>query len=135
MNAAKFRADFPEFADVAQYPDAQVNYWLGFGELMLRPERWGTALPYGLGFFAAHNLALWRQDMNAVSRPGVPGTPGLSTGATSSKTVDKVSVSYDQSAGLVEGAGHWNLTVYGKQFIQMSRMMGAGGIQLPAGLP
>lgn len=127
MDAAKFRASFPEFADAEQYPDPQVNYWLEFGVLMLRPQRWGEALRYGLEFFAAHNLALWRQDMNAARKGGVPG---LSTGATSSKAVDKVSVSYDQNVGLVEGAGHWNLTIYGKQFIQLARMMGAGGVQL-----
>lgn len=127
MDAAKFRANFPEFADAAQYPDTQVNYWLEFGALMLRPQRWGEALSYGLEFFAAHNLALWRQDMNAARKGGVPG---LSMGATSSKAVDKVSVSYDQNVGLVEGAGHWNLTIYGKQFIQFARMMGAGGVQL-----
>lgn len=127
MDAAIFREHFPEFADLAQYPDAQVDYWLGFGVLMLRPQRWGEALSYGLELFAAHNLALWRQDMNAANRGGVPG---LSIGAQSSKAVDKVSVSYDQNVGLVEGAGHWNLTIYGKQFIQMARMMGAGGIQL-----
>lgn len=127
MDAAKFRVDFPEFADTAQYPDAQIDYWFDFGKLILRPERWGEALSYGLQFFAAHNLALWRQDMNAARKGGVPGS---ATGAQSSKAVDKVSVSYDQSVGLVEGAGHWNLTVYGKQFIQMARMMGAGGVQL-----
>lgn len=130
MDAAKLREAFPEFADATQYPDAQVNYWLDFGKLMLRPERWKEALPYGLVLFAAHNLALWRQDMNAVNRSGIPGVPGLSSGATTSKSVDKVSVSYDQNVGLIEGAGHWNLTVYGKRFIQMARMMGAGGIQL-----
>lgn len=127
MDAAKFRADFPEFADAAQYPDEQVNFWLGFWILMLRPQRWGEALSYRLELFAAHNLALWRQDMNAARKGGVPG---LSTGAKSAKAVDKVSVSYDQNVGLVEGAGHWNLTTYGKHFIQMARMMGAGGIQL-----
>ena len=127
MEAADFRDHFPEFADMTKYPDAQVNYWLGFAKLMLRPQRWGEALNYGLELFAAHNLALWRQDMNAANKGGVPG---LSTGAQSSKAVDKVSVSYDQNVGLVEGAGHWNLTIYGKQFIQMARMMGAGDIQL-----
>jgi hypothetical protein len=28
MDIATFRADFPEFASVPLYPDAQVTYWL-----------------------------------------------------------------------------------------------------------
>lgn len=127
MDVARFRADFPQFADPARYPDPQVSYWLELGLLMLRVQRWGEALDYGLALFAAHNLALWRQDINAAEKGGIPG---LNTGAQTAKAVDKVSVSYDQNTGLVEAAGHWNLTIYGKQFIQLARMMGAGGIQL-----
>ncbi|ECC3368559.1 TPA: DUF4054 domain-containing protein, partial [Escherichia coli] len=48
----------------------------------------------------------------------------------SSKSVDKVSVSYDTSATLNPDAGFWNNTRYGAEFYQLITMFGAGGRQL-----
>jgi len=122
VDAAKFRQDFPEFADTTKYPDAMVNFWLGFAVLMLNADRWGAALDYGVELMVAHEVTL-----AAASKAG---KPGAILAPQSSKTVDKVSVSYDTSAVKLENAGHWAGTSYGMQFFQMARMMGAGGVQL-----
>ncbi len=127
MSSTTFRANYPEFADVTKYPESQVNFYLTLGGKLLRPIRWGSLLDTGIELFTAHNVAL-----EAVAQRGASAgqVPGLSTGAVASKSIDKVSVSYDTNAGIVTNAGHWNLTIYGTRFLQLMRMAGTGGVQL-----
>ena len=127
MDAATFRSDFPEFTDSNRFPDAQVNFWLGLGEKLLPENRWADLRGQGLELFVAHNLVLAAQAGKATASGGLPGA---SSGVTSSKSVDKVSVSYDTGASLIDGAGHWNLTNYGTRLLWVARMIGAGGVQL-----
>lgn len=128
VTPASFRANFPEFASTADYLDATVSYWLGIGVRMLRPDRWVDLLGHGLELFTAHHIAIVRQAFRAAS---AGGTPGANAGVVTSKTVDKVSVSYDAGSSTLDaGAGHWNATTYGVQFLQLARMAGSGGWQL-----
>lgn len=127
MDIATFRADFPEFADEATFPDSTVTYWLTLAGKLLNIERWADLLDNGLELFVAHNIVLERQ---AAASAATGATPGITTGAVSAKGVDKVTVSYDTSAGMDLEAGHWNLTHYGARFIRLARMIGTGGIQL-----
>lgn len=127
VTSTSFRADLPEFSDITRFPDATVNFWLGIGTKLLDATRWGDLLDFGLELFTAHNLSLSLQGVQSAS---TGNAPGIQTGAVSGKSVDKVSVSYDSSAGLIEGAGNYNLTTYGTRFIQLANMIGAGGIQL-----
>ena len=128
VTPASFREHFPEFADAVIYPDATVSYWLGIGVKMLRADRWADLLDNGLELFTAHHTALARQAVQSSSSGAVPGA---NTGVVTGKTVDKVSVSYDAgSTTLDAGAGHWNATTYGVQFLQLARMAGSGGWQL-----
>lgn len=130
MTSAQFRADFPEFSSTAVFPDSGVNYWLNIATLMLNASRWGNLLDLGTELFIAHNIVLEAQ---AQQTSTVGGLPGLNRGAISAESVDKVSLSYDTNATLELEAGHWNLTVFGTRFIHLSRMMGAGPIQVGAG--
>ncbi|MCX5516229.1 DUF4054 domain-containing protein [Kaistia algarum] len=122
-----FLAHFPEFADQDVFRTETIQFWLDLAAQMLPADRWGTVLDTGIELYAAHNVALagpaYRAGQNG-------GSPGQSSGPVASKTVDKVSVSYDTGAGTLEGAGAWNLTTYGVRFQQLARMFGAGGIQL-----
>lgn len=127
VTASSFYADFPEFADVEAYPESTVSFWLALAVKLLDPCRWGDLLDVGTELFVAHNLTLDARNRKAASAGGIPGA---SSGVMSSKTVDKVSVSYDTAIAGVEGAGHWNLTTYGTRYIQLARMVGAGGVQL-----
>lgn len=127
MDAATFRTDFPEFADATAYPDAAVNFQINLATLRMPEDRWQDLLPYGIELFTAHYLAVARKNIQTASAGGVPGG-GM--GVVNSKTVDKVSVSYDTALASLEGGGHWNLTSYGVQYLQLARMIGAGGIQL-----
>lgn len=128
VTPTSFRSNLTEFASTAIYPDTMVSYWLGIGVKMLRPERWGDLLDHGLELFTAHHIALARQAVESAAAGGVPGS---NTGVVTSEAVDKVSVSYDAgSTTLGTGAGHWNATIYGVQFLQLTRMAGSGGWQL-----
>lgn len=127
MDAAQFRTDFPEFSDTAAYPDSGVTYWLRIAGLLMDTLKWGDLYDVGTELFIAHNLVLERQAQKSAATGAVPGQ---SQGPTSSKTVDKVSVSYDTNAGIVKDAGHWNLTTYGTRYMGLVNMIGAGGMQV-----
>lgn len=120
-----FRTDFPEFTDTTIYPTSSVNFWLSYAVLLLNAQRWSTVVNLGAELYIAHNLVL-EAKAQAEAANGAP--PGVTTGPIAGKSVDKVSINYDVNAGIVPDAGHWNLTIYGTRFIQMSRMFGAGPI-------
>lgn len=124
MDTATFRQHFPEFADVSVFPDSQIEYWSGIGELMLRVEAWADLYDHGLELFTSHHLVLARKNQKAAAGGGEMGT---NTGAMSSKSIDKVSASFDTGSSTLDDAGHWNLTTYGTQFKMLSDMVGSGG--------
>lgn len=127
---AAFRALFPEFANSTTYPDATVSAWSAMAGKLLSAERWGDLADLGTGLFIAHNLVLATRDAAASSKGGVSGASG---GVVASKSVDKVSVSYDTGATTVADGGAWNLTTYGVRYLQLARMVGAGGLQISPG--
>ena len=128
FDIAAFRAAFPEFGDAARFPDSQVTFWAGLAELSLAERRWGGFYPYGLQLFVAHFLALAAQNAAEGAGGGIPGTGG--SGNISSKKVGEVQVTYSQSTGDVDGGGEWNATSYGKQYLELMRLIGHGCYQL-----
>ncbi|MBV8159131.1 MAG: DUF4054 domain-containing protein [Dyella sp.] len=127
MTPEQFRQDFPEFNDTTKYPDATVQLWLTVSISLVNPDRWGVLTDQGIELVTAHHLALAKRDQDAAA---AGGTPGEVKGPTSSKSVDKVSVSYDTGAVTLQDAGFWNQTTYGVRFLTIARAMGAGGLQL-----
>lgn len=127
MNLSQFRTDFPEFADTARFPDAMLTLWAGVGEQRISAERFDTLYGTAVALFAAHNLVLAVSNRLVAAQGGVPGSTG---GIISSKSVGDVSVSYDTGAAMEPNAGHWNATTYGRQYIQLARLMGGGCVQL-----
>lgn len=124
MDTATFKTIFPEFSATA---DPTITFFITVGEGLLNAERWDDQLDYGLALFTAHHVAIANKDYTA----SVAGAaPGAVQGVVTSKSVDKVSVSYDGTLGSYEGAGFWNQTNYGVRFYQLARMVGAGGYQL-----
>lgn len=131
MDVATFRANFAEFNSTTAYPDSLINFWLGVGGRQLNTCQWGNMLDDGLQLFTAHHVTIAARDKKTAA---FGGAPGGNSGPLASKAVDKVSASYDTTAAIEEGAGHWNLTTYGTQFIRLAKMLGAGGIQLGGSL-
>ena len=76
-----------------------------------------------MGLFIAHWLALYLQTADDP-------LAGDTTGLISSKSVDGVSVSYDNNAVAadMEGFGMYKATSYGEQLVTFAKMMGLGGL-------
>lgn len=127
MDNAKFRTDFPEFASPEKYPDSLLTFWGGVAELQVRECVWKRMQPVGVELYVAHVITLEAQNSQAAQ---VGGAPGMSGGVASSKTVDRASITFDAANTAEKDAGWWNLTNYGKQFIRLARIFGAGAIQL-----
>lgn len=127
MDIPAFRAAFPEFADTATYPKEMVKLWSDFAELNVSSCRWKENTVMGVRLLTAHELVLAGKDLETAA---IGGTPGQASGPANSKTVGSVSVGYDSQATSEQKAGYFNLTTYGKQYFRLSRMYGAGAIQL-----
>lgn len=127
FDIAAFRKSFPEFASTEVYPTSQVQLWVNLASAQLDSTLWGTQWTIGVSLYVAHELTLASQNARAAA---VGGSPGQQGGIASSKTVGSVSVGYDPSSTTEKDAGYWNLTTYGKQFIRLVRIFGAGCYQL-----
>jgi hypothetical protein len=127
MTPDQFRADFPEFANTTKYPDSMVNLWLKVSTSLVNSARWEELTDIGIELLTAHHLTIASRDATAGAAGGSGG--GIS-GPVASKSVDKVSVSYNTAATMYEGEAFFNMTGYGIRYLSMARMFGAGGVQL-----
>lgn len=126
MEVATFREDLPEFADVATFPGSLISFWADIAEKMVA-DRWGTLREKAVELYVAHNVVLSAGSRKTAAAGGMPGGSG---GIASSKTVGSVSVSYDTTSAMLKDAGHWNQTSYGRQYVALGRLIGAGCVQL-----
>lgn len=127
MDLAQFRLDFPEFSDTSRFPNSSLTFWSGMGERLISADRFGDLYNQAVELFTAHNITLAAQNAAASAAGGLPGGAG---GPISSKAVGSVNVSYDNASVMLPNAGHWNQTVYGRQYIQLVRLIGQGAYQL-----
>jgi hypothetical protein len=122
-----FREAFPEFADIAKYPDAMISFWASLAEAQVNPKRWKNQTLTGIQLYVAHEITVASQNLRAGS---IGGTPGASAGPVNSKTVGSVTASYDTAQIAERDGGYWNLTNYGRQFLRLARIFGSGAVQL-----
>jgi hypothetical protein len=127
FDAGLFRTQFPEFADKVAYPDQQIAVWSALASAQVSTTRWGTQWQLGVSLYVAHELVLAQQAEKTAKVGGAPGTFG---GVATTKTVGSATVGYDAAGTAEKDAGYWNLTNYGKQFIRLARVFGAGCVQL-----
>ena len=125
----EFRESFPQFT-VELFPDGRVLFALALAEKQLSAERWGDWWADGCCLHAAHHLTLER-----AATKSQDGTGGMDAAAgpvvSVSKSVGGVSKSESRAGAAATGnigAGHWNDTIYGKQYWQMAQLVGAGGV-------
>ena len=122
-----FRRDFPQFTDATKYPDPVIKFRLNLADTLIDGSAMGDMFPYLVELFVAHYMVLHAADTMSGA---LGGAGGATSGVVSSKSVDKVSVSYDNSSTLNPDAGFWNFSRYGAEFWQMILLFGYGGIQL-----
>ena len=89
-----------------------------------------TKADYAIELFAAHQIVLEKQAVDAAQAGGDPGTK---IGVITSKGVGGVSVSYDVSSIVEEGGGYWNQTIWGMRFWRLAKAVSGGPIQLGIG--
>ncbi|EMN1953301.1 TPA: DUF4054 domain-containing protein [Citrobacter koseri] len=124
----KFRTDFPQFSDETKYPTPMIQARISLADVLMSESRFGEDIfPYVVELFVAHYMALYAADQRGTAA-GSAG--GANSGVQTSKSVDKVSVSYDASVTLNPDAGFWNNTRYGSEFWEYLMIFGAGAIQL-----
>jgi hypothetical protein len=128
IDVATFRTNFPEFADMVQFPDASVQFYLNLGYLLLNPARWVDVLDYGVQLFTSHSLVIYRRNVAAAASGGIPGQPPT---FVTGKTVGSISVNYTVAQQVYfDNWGAFNLTSYGLDFAFLAQMAGMGGDQL-----
>ena len=127
MDPNQFRLDFPEFANATVYPNSVLLFWSTVAASLIDANRWGPLFTQGMELFVAHNVALQQAGIVAAANGGIPGG---ANGVISSKKVGDVSVNYDNADVMLPNAGHWNQTTYGRQYLQMARLLGGGCYQL-----
>lgn len=135
ISYAQFTADYPEFATATQ---AQFNLYQNRAGQHLSTPGWGqpatnptdpsqyTQYDIGMELVIAHFLARAQMRAKTVAAGGVP----LGKGVISAESVGPASVSYDTASATEEDAGHWNETDYGREFVQMARLVGAAPMQV-----
>lgn len=123
----QFRAAVPAMADVYRFPDPSIQIWLDAADARMNADRWGDLYTVGACMFAAHFVS---GDTLMLKEGTRGGAPGLRSGAITSESGDSVSVSFDTSGTNIDGDGHWNQTIYGKRFKELSRLVGAGPVQV-----
>ena len=131
ITADIFVGNFPEFGNTARFPPTQISFWLNQAYAQLDACRWDTALDYGAQLFAAHNLVLSDRAAQAAAKDA---SIGDAANPVQTKTVGGVTVTFDTTAGSIEGAGQWNATSYGQRFYALMRGISAGP-QLILGRP
>lgn len=122
-----FRTALPEFVDSGKYPDAMIRTWAALACAMVNPRRWRSQTLLGIRLYVAHEITL---EAKSIAAAAIGGTPGQQTGTLNSKAVGSVNVGYDTQSTVEKDAGWWNLTTYGRQFIRLARIFGAGVVQL-----
>jgi hypothetical protein len=127
MDIAAFRTSLPEFSDPTAYPNSMITFWSGLGEKLIDADRAGAVFTECLYLFTAHNIALASRQVKTAATGGALAGAG---GAVSSKAVGSASVSYDTAGAMEPDAGHWNQTIYGRQYVRLIRLVGMGCVQL-----
>lgn len=130
MTPTEFRTLLPAFSDVTAYPNDFLQVWLDISAQLVNAERWGELTNLGIALRTAHEISIEKRAADVTAAGGVPGAV---QGAMSSKSAGGVSVSYDVSSTTEKDAGYWNATSYGQRYYRMSRMMGAGPVQVGTG--
>lgn len=121
-----FREAYPEFNDADKYPDAMIESWAAVAQLQVSSTRWKSQYLLGVNLYVAHEITLQAQQQASAGAGGAPSGP---SGMVNSKTVGSVTVAFDTASAAEKDAGHWNLTMYGRQFIRLARIFGAGPVQ------
>lgn len=127
MDIAQFRLDFPQFTNTSTYTNSMCTYWSTLAEKLHAEDRFGDVYTNIIELYTAHCITLQAAEIATANQGGFPA--GMA-GAVTSKTVGDVSVAYDSQYSFENNAGWFNSTLYGRQYLQLAKMYGKGGIMV-----
>lgn len=131
MTTDRFLEIFPEFDNSEYYPCDRIQLWLTMAGQQVSSTRWATMAELGISLWTAHYLVMDKQSYDsAVANE----TPGLNEGTLGSVSTGSVSSTWNTATTAIAGDGHWNKTTYGTRYRELSRMFGAGGLQMSPGI-
>lgn len=114
FTVAQFKTDFNEFN---AYPDTLVQKYLTLSYKLVNEALWCELYSDGIFLLTAHYLVIFNPSGS------VAFDSGFNSSVVSSKSVKGVSVSFDNSIGMDAEANQYNLTVYGQQYFQLSKLL------------
>lgn len=117
----QFIGFFPSFK---KEPQELVEVYLNQALNYVSKGRFCNQWVFAVCLVAAHLITIFQ-------RAGEGGSGG-GIGVVTSKSVGSVSVGVEL-AGVTDGAGDWNLTIYGQEFWKLCQIFGIGGTQYGAG--
>jgi hypothetical protein len=125
----QFRENFPEFSHSSPeiFEDSLIEFWETIGQALVNNT--GRFLNdkirnLALQLFVAHNVLVSYNNEQSIYGGDMSGQ---GTRPITSNSVGDVSVSYDLSKYLEEGAGEYNATVYGRRLFNLINIFCAGG--------
>ena len=129
VTSDSFRATFPEFANADVYPDARVSFWLNLAVKLTESRRWDESgfRDEAVCFVTAPHLTLATQAAESGD-----GGAGLAAGAKTSESQSVGGASYSDGydGSAYAGAGQYAATAYGRQYLDLARLVGMGGVQM-----
>jgi hypothetical protein len=120
-----FIAFFPEFSNATTFPSGQITTWIPVAYAELNAYRFWTQIDIAASLFVAHNIVLSAQAAQIANAGGIVGE---ASGPVQSKAVGPVSVGYNTTATIIEGAGPWNATSYGQRLYKMMQAYCSGPV-------
>lgn len=122
------RKTFKAFQSESVFSDEAIQFWLDVANELVSPARWGNNAAAGAMLLTCHHLTLAQRAAASGASGGGGGGGGV--GVLNSKSIDGVSLGYDVSRSTLEGAGHYNLTSYGLQYLQLCNIYGIGPVHV-----
>lgn len=120
-----FRETLPEFENTELYPDKVILLQMTIAQKLLSECAWGDMYNYAVCLLTAHLLVL--KDASTSNSSGKVNGNGVQSIA--SKTVDRVSISYNPPAGY-DASNSFSATSYGRLYLDLIKLFGVGCIQL-----
>ena len=126
-----FLSIYPQFGSV---DEAALTMMVETAVDNLPYDRWKNLWRVGVGLYTAHLLTLYLGAMPGEdANDAAIANKGKAVGLAASKTVDGVSITYDNSTTMGDLGGYamWKSTVYGLQLATYARLLGHGGMVVP----
>jgi hypothetical protein len=123
FDAAAFRAQFPQFADAAKYPDDSLSGYFAMATSYVNANDGyslnGDRLQLALYLMTAHLL---------VTFGLAAATGGTNVGVITASTIDGVSITRQVPQTQSAWAAFLSPTTYGAQLLALLRIAGVGGL-------